>query len=118
MVCTLNFHVMSRQGCVQIIMFWSVIVMVFVQKMALLYLINFVTSNLSFVSVTNLLVPALLVIKLFSKGCLAGLKWMLSFVGSGSSNALQLFKIDRISCDSITLILYSQLLDVPRGGAA
>ena len=64
MVCTLNFHVMSRQGCVQIIMFWSVIVMVFVQKMALLYLINFVTSNLSFVSVTNLLVPALLANKL------------------------------------------------------
>ena len=66
MVCTLNFHAMSRQGCVHIIMFWSVIVMGFVQKMALLYLINFVTSNLSLKSVTNLLVPVLLVIALRS----------------------------------------------------
>ena len=117
MVCTLNFHVMSRQGCVHIIMFWSVIVMGFVQKMALLYLINFVTSNLSLKSVTNLLVPVLLVNKLFSKGCLACLKWMLSFVGSESSNALQLLKSDRISCNSITLILYSRLFDVQRACA-
>jgi hypothetical protein len=39
---------------------------------------------------------------------------MLSFVGSESSNALQLLKSDCISCDSITLILYSRLFDVQR----
>ena len=114
MVCARIFQKMSRQGCAQITMFWSVIVMVFVRKMASLYLVDGVTSNVSFESVTNLLVPALLVIKLFSKGCLASLKWMLSFVGSESSNALQLLKSGLISCFGITLILYSRLFDVQR----
>ena len=118
MVCTLIFQLICRQGCVQIIMFWSVIVMVFVQKKALLYLINGVTSNLSLKSVTSLLADVLLVHKLFSKGCLASLKWKLSFVGSESSNALQLLKSDRISCDSITLILYYQRFDVQCGCVA
>ena len=87
-------------------MFWSVIVMALVQKMALLYLINGATSNLSFESVTSLLAYVLLANKLFSKGCLARLKCKLSFVGSKSSNALQMLQSDRISCDSVTLILY------------
>jgi hypothetical protein len=91
-----------------------VIVVVFDQKMALLYLVNGVTSNLSFKSATSLLANVLLANKPFSKGCLASLKWMLSFLGSESSNALQLLKSDCISCDSITLILYSRLFDVQR----